>query len=95
MTLSEAVGTTVVGRYLRNASQVAVGEDYYDIIAESDDYIALFKPGRSIYISGRGSEYEPARTFFCEILYIETPVDGKGETQIKLTVHLDTPIRRR
>ena len=93
--LSEIVGASVTGRYLRDASQVAVGEDYFDIIAESDDYIALFKPGRSVYVSGQGSEYEPARIYFCEIHFIETPVDGRGEVQIKMTIHLDAPIRRR
>lgn len=96
MTLSESTGTKVIGRYLPDASQVAINQDYYDIISESDDYIALFKPGRSIYISGRGSEYEPARIFFCEIIDMGVDsTDNRGERLISLVIHLDTPIRRR
>ena len=94
------VGSPVIGRYLGVANQVAIGEEYYDIIAESDDYLALFKPGRSVYKPNVGSEYDPARIYFAEIKELQEPNyrDGQalsGERSIKLIIHLEAPIRRR
>lgn len=85
------VGNSVIGRLLPEAKQVAIGEEYFDIIAESDDYLALFKPGRSVYKPNVGSEYEPARIYFAEIQYMSASF---GERAIKLMIHLETPIRR-
>lgn len=90
------VAATIRGRYLPDASQVAIDEDYYDILAESDQYIALFKRGRSVYKSGQGSEYEPARIYFCEIIdRVSQFGERRGESPIVLLIQLDTPIRRR
>lgn len=94
MLIVNRVGT-YVGRYLPDASQVAIGEDYYDILAETDEYIALFKPGRSVYKSGQGSEYEPARNFFCRFNKRDSLREYRGEQVIEIDVLLDTPIRRR
>lgn len=86
------LGHSVIGRYLAEAEQVAIGEEYFKILTQSDDYIALFKPGRSVYKPNVGSEYDPARIYFCEILELQD--SNTGERAIKLMIHLETPIRR-
>ena len=92
--MSIQTGTTYRARYLRDASQVVIDTDYYDITGESEDYIALFRTGRSVYTPGVGSQYEPARIFFGRF------VDGfksedTGEHWVDISILLDSQIRRR
>ena len=91
--LSNRVGGPVIkGRYLKEAKQVAIDEEYLDILAESDDFIALFLRGKSVYKRGH-SEYEPTRIFFCEIKSVDfTSVNP--HVWIELLIHLETPIRK-
>jgi hypothetical protein len=87
------IATNVVNaRYLTNARQVVIEDIYYDIVAENNEFVALFRPGRSVYKPNIGSEYEPARIFFCKFVGDREPI---GESWTKLLVLLEAPIRRR
>lgn len=97
MTIDEKLGTTVNAIYFADESQVQIEDEQYDILTESDDFIALFSRGKSIYRRGH-SEYEPARILFCEIQSFESiprsGPDSKRESMVRLTVHLVSPVRR-
>lgn len=83
-------------RYLADASQVAIEMDYYDIIAESEEFIAIFKRGKSVYLPGVGSVYEPARIYFAEFASAKEPTGENGrESWVDLRILLDCPIRSR
>lgn len=94
MTISERVGgPTFSARYLSEASQVEIGGEYLDILTETEDYLALFSRGKSVYRRGH-SEYEPTRIYFCEIKSLEPTGGGSGEYKIELLILLESPIRR-
>ena len=92
--LSNRVGGPVIkARYLTAAKQVAIDEQYLDILAESDDFLALFSRGKSVYKRGH-SEYEPTRIYFCEIKSLELRNGESGEYKIELLILLESPIRK-
>lgn len=81
------------GSYHADLSQVIIDGDSYDITAENDDYIVLFRRGRSVYISQVGSEYSPARMYFCRIVKMQPTFDRTS--MIQLEILIESPIRRR
>lgn len=78
----------VLARRDNPAETVVIDEMEYSILTDNQDFISLFRPGRSTYKPGVGSEYEPARIFFCQIL--ETSPE-----YYQLKFLLEAPIRRR
>lgn len=83
-------------RYLADSSQVVINMDYYDIIAESEEFIAIFKRGKSVYLPGVGSQYEPARIYFGEFVSAKESVDDNSrESWVDIRILLDCPIRSR
>lgn len=81
-------------RHLADANQMAIEMDYLDIIGESEEFVALFKRGKSVYLPGVGSVYEPARIYFCKFIGDKEPIDS-GESWVDLLILLDCPIRSR
>lgn len=86
-------GTRQLGVYSPDSSQVSVEGITYDIVAENEDFIALFRRGRSVYTPGVGATYEPARIFFCT-LADRLPIPDSRESSVYLNVLLAAPIRR-
>lgn len=87
--------TKYKARYLADASQMMIEMDMLDIIGESEEFFALFKRGRSVYLSGVGSEYEPARIYFGKFLGDKEPLDSDTrESWVDVVILLDCPIRR-
>jgi len=82
-------GPDHVIRHLREAKQIEYDGNYYDILAEKGEFLAFFRPGRSVYKAQIGSEYEPARMFFAKFT---SPTDDEIRT---IKILLETPIRRR
>lgn len=84
-------------RYLPDASQVVIEMDYYDIIGESEEFIAIFKRGRSVYLSGVGSVYEPAKIYFGKFTSDREPVvetaNIQRESWVDIQILLECPIR--
>lgn len=82
-------------RYLPDASQVVIEMDYYDIIGESEEFIAIFKRGRSVYLSGVGSVYEPAKIYFGKFLGDKEPdpTAYSRESWVDIQILLECPIR--
>lgn len=76
-----------VGNRVDNTLEVE--DEVYDIIAEQEEYFALFQRGRSVYITNVGSEYRPARIYFCH-----KSVHTVSDDRAMFTVVLDCPIRR-
>lgn len=81
------------GMYIADKSTVELDSGIHYITAENDEYIAIFRPGRSVYEALVGSTYLPARVFFCKILE-RTPEPNPRVSTIKFLVLLESPIRR-
>lgn len=75
----------------RYGDSLIVEEETYDVIAEQEEYFALFQRGRSVYLAGVGSEYRPARIYFCHKSIHNTI---HNEPSVYFSVILDCPIRR-
>lgn len=76
---------------VRDGDSITVEDETYDVIAEQEEYFALFQRGRSVYLAGVGSEYRPARIYFC---HRSIHNNKNTEPNYYFTVILDCPIRR-